>query len=276
MSLALLRHASAGLFHALAELGAVRMAPPRDPLAAAHRLAGTLGVLARAHDLRVELRGEVPRRAALIVANHVSYLDLLAILPSVPAIPLAKREVRDWPLVGPVAGAHGVVFVQRDSGPSRVRALRRVHDLLASGASVLCFPEGTTTRGDRVLPFWRGTFGIAQRCGVPVVPLAISYADRALAWCDGARLVPHYVYAAGCARLDATVELGAPITCRAGEPPEALAARARSAIIRMLERNHDARIRTDLPPARADAVLPAPVDDGHRRVGGRRDPRRAA
>ncbi len=71
------RHLGGGLFSALAELGSARMAPPRDPREAAHRLAGALGAVGRAHDLTVTVTGSVPRGAALIVANHVSYLDPL-------------------------------------------------------------------------------------------------------------------------------------------------------------------------------------------------------
>src|SRR5262245_50921293 len=94
--------AGRGLFNALAELGVARTAPPRDPREAAHRLAGALGSIARAHDIAVFVRGEIPRGAALIVANHVSYLDPLVILPVCPAIPIAKGEVESWPIIGPI------------------------------------------------------------------------------------------------------------------------------------------------------------------------------
>ena len=105
------RHAGRGLFYALAELGSARMAPPRDARDAIHRLAGALGAIARAHSLAVTVTGDIPRGRALIVANHVSYLDPLAILPRCPAAPLAKSEVEAWPIVGPIGKALGVQFV---------------------------------------------------------------------------------------------------------------------------------------------------------------------
>lgn len=272
------RHAGRGLFQALAELGAARMTPPRDPRDAAHRLAGALGAIGRAHDLAISCRGDVPRGAALVVANHVSYLDPLAILPVCPAIPVAKGEVARWPIIGPIGAALGVLFVDRDDPHGRVRALRRIHDLLAAGAPVLNFPEGTTTRGDHVLPFWRGGFGIAQRLGVPVVPLAIRYADPALAWCGGATFVPHYLRTAARARVEVELAFGAPLHARAGEPPELLAARARRAVSRLLQpaRSHDAGSRPELPPSRPDAVLPPAVHPRAGRPGRRGAPRRAA
>lgn len=253
------RHVTRGLFNALAELGAVRLAPPKNPTAAAHRLAGALGAVARAHDLEVRITGNVPRGAALIVANHVSYLDPLAILPMCPALPVAKGEVSSWPIVGPIAGALGTIFVRRADPLARVRTLRRIHDLLAGGTSVLNFPEGTTTDGSHVAPFWRGTFGIAQRLGVPVIPVAIRYREPDMAWCDGATFFPHYLWATGRRRIDVALTFGAPLLARTGEPPEAMATRARNTILRLLEhtRFDDAGTRTRLPSSRPDSILPA-------------------
>src|SRR5687768_4244052 len=109
------RHAGRGLFNALAELGSAKLAPPRDARAAVHRLAGALGTIARAHEISVTITGDVPRGTSLVVANHISYLDPLAILPVCPAAPLAKSEVAGWPIVGPIGAALGVVFVERET-----------------------------------------------------------------------------------------------------------------------------------------------------------------
>ena len=252
-------HAGRGLFNALAELGSARTAQPRDPLDAAHRLAGAIGTMARAHELAVTTRGAIPRGRALIVANHVSYLDPIAILPHCPAVPLAKGEVAEWPIVGSLAAALGVVFVARRDPGARIRVLRRVHDLLAAGVPVLNFPEGTTTRGEHVKAFWRGTFGIAQRLGVPVVPVAIHYRDPAMAWTGGAAFLPHYIKVASRPRIDVTLSFLPALPPRTGEAAEAMAARARNVIARALDemRSSDARLRRQLSPSRSDAVLPA-------------------
>jgi 1-acyl-sn-glycerol-3-phosphate acyltransferase len=273
----LVKHAGRGLFAALAELGALRMSPPRDPRAAAHRLAGAVGAVAREHDLVVTVRGEVPRGRALIVANHVGYLDPIAILPVCPAIPVAKGEVLGWPVVGPLMQSVGAIFVRRRDPAARARALRRIHDLLVAGAPVLNFPEGTTTPGDRVLPFFRGSFGIAQRLDVPVIPVAIRYDDPALAWYGGASFVPHYLRVAQLPRIAVTLQFGAAMWPRAGEPAEVMAARARAMILRMLDHAKEphAGSSTDLSPTRPDPVLPATLDDGNRERG-RRGRRRAA
>jgi lyso-ornithine lipid O-acyltransferase len=256
--MAMVRHVGAGLFNALAELGSARMAPPRDARDSAHRLAGALGAIARAHDLHVFVRGDVPRGAALIVANHVSYLDPIAIVPTCPALPIAKGEVLGWPIVGPIGHALGVAFVRRRDPIARARVLRRVYDLLAAGVPVLNFPEGTTTDGSRVLPFHRGTFGIAKRLGVPVVPLAIRYRDPTLAWCNAATFLPHYLRTAARARIEIDLAFGAPMPPRTGEASEDMAARARNTIQNTLDRMrwNDAAARPRLPSPRPDSVLP--------------------
>jgi len=256
------RHLGHGLFNALAELGAARMSPPRDPREAADRLAAALGAIARAHDLEVRVRGQVPREPVLIASNHVSYLDPIAILPVCPAIPVAKGDVAGWPIVGAVASHLGVLFVQRDDPAERVATLRRIHDRLAGGASVLNFPEGTTTRGASVAPFWRGTFGIAQRLGVPVVPVALRYRDPELAWCGQATFLPHYWRTVRRARVEVAITFGAAMHVRTGEAPEAMAARARGVISHMLDsmiesmKEIDAGPGARLPSPRPDPVLP--------------------
>ncbi|NVB82811.1 MAG: 1-acyl-sn-glycerol-3-phosphate acyltransferase [Kofleriaceae bacterium] len=252
-------HAGRGLFNALAELGAARMAPPRDPRDAAHRLAGSLGAVARAHDIAVTVQGDVPRSTALIIANHVSYLDPLAILPMCPAAPVAKGEVESWPIIGSIGAALGVTFVKRAEPYARVRTLRRIHSLLAAGVSVLNFAEGTTSEGDKVRPFFRGSFGIAQRVGVPVVPVVIRYRDPSMAWCNAASFLPHYVKMTAQKRVEVTLTFLPPMQPRAGEPAEDMAARARNAISLNLHRMRltDAAVCPPLSPSRSDSVLPA-------------------
>ena len=257
------RHVGGGLFHALAELGQSRMSPVRSPREAAERLSGALAAIARAHDLEVSVRGELPRGPALIVANHVSYLDPIAILSRCPAIPIAKGDVAGWPIIGGAARGLGVVFVRREDPIERIRTLRRIHALLASGAAVLNFPEGTTTRGQHVAPFWRGTFGIAQRLGVPVIPVALRYREPELAWYGRATFLPHYWRTVRRPRLEVALRVGAARHPRTGEPPESMAARARGTISYMLEtltwtpRCIDARTSVRVSSSRPDPVLPA-------------------
>jgi 1-acyl-sn-glycerol-3-phosphate acyltransferase len=253
------RHVGRGLFNSLAALGALRLSPPREPRTAAERLSIAVGALAEAHDLDLRVHGELPTQGSLIVANHVSYLDPIAILSLTPALPIAKVGVSGWPLVGSLARRFGVMFVERDDPMERAIVLRQVHALLRAGVSVLNFPEGTTTPGVHVAPFWRGSFGIAQRLGVPVVPVALRYRDPALAWVGDATFLPHYLRTVRSARVELSLSFGPPMHPRTGEVPEAMAARARGLISHMLEtmRSIDAGPSPRLPSPRSDSVLPA-------------------
>jgi 1-acyl-sn-glycerol-3-phosphate acyltransferase len=230
------KHMARGMFHALAELGHSHRTPVKDASEGAHRLAATLGLIARSHGIRVRVSGDVPRMPSLLVCNHVSYLDPLAILPLCPAIPLAKSEVADWPVVGPVAKQLGVAFIDRNDAMQRAATLRRLTRMMAQGVSVLNFAEGTTTDGRTVAPFWRGSFGVAQQLELPVVPLAIRYDDPKMAWTGGAAFLPHYTAMAQKRSIGVSLVIGSPLYPRTGEPPEHFAARTRNAVSALLHR----------------------------------------
>jgi lyso-ornithine lipid O-acyltransferase len=215
--------------------------------------------LAREHALTVDVSGELPRGPCVLVANHVSYLDPIALLALVPARPLCKGEVGRWPLIGAVARARGVLLVDRACPWSGARVLRAAIAALRAGDSVLNFPEGTTTRGDQVLPFRRGIFGAARLARVPIVPVALRYADPESAWVGDETFVPHYLRTASKERVDVHVAFGAPIWPGRRAAAE-LAADARQRILTELERSHHvAAERIRVPETRPDPVLPAAV-----------------
>ncbi|HEX3764465.1 MAG TPA: lysophospholipid acyltransferase family protein [Kofleriaceae bacterium] len=257
------KHVGRGLFHGLAALGSARTAPPDDPCVAAERLSVALAAIARSHDIELQVCGDIPRGRALIVANHVSYFDPVLVLPLCPALPIAKGDVAGWPIIGGVGRGLGVMFVRRTEPMHRARVLHQVHRVLAAGAAVLNFPEGTTTRGVEVAPFWRGTFGIAQRLEVPVIPVALRYRDPTMAWFGNATFLPHYWRTVRRPRVEVSIRFGSPMYPRTGEPPEAMAARARGTIAYMLQnltwtpRWIDAGTSVRLSSPRPDPVLPA-------------------
>ncbi|MEU9512797.1 lysophospholipid acyltransferase family protein [Micromonospora sp. NPDC048169] len=133
----------------------------------------TLGV-------RLLVRGRTPRGRALLVANHVSWLDILAVLAVSPTRMVAKCEVRSWPLVGALAAAAGTVFVDRSRPRDLPATVARVAGALRSGRSVAVFPEGTTWCGAATgcrpsRGFRPAMFEAAVAAGAPVVPLSLAY-----------------------------------------------------------------------------------------------------
>lgn len=111
----------------------------------------------------------------LLVGNHVSWVDIYAYLAVVDARFVAKSEVRSWPVIGWFASRLGTIFVDRDRPRDAVRVGQAIADGLRDGASIVVFPEGTTSDGTRVLPFSPVLFAPACDLGVPVQPVAIRY-----------------------------------------------------------------------------------------------------
>ncbi len=149
--------------------------------------------LCRSHGIDVVSRGPCPPPGSVLVANHVSYIDALVLPSLLPSTCIAKCEVARWPGIGAAARRLGILFVDRKSPWSGARALRAAAHALEAGVAVVVFPEGTTTPGDRVLPFKRGIFGIARRLDVPVFPVTIAYQDARIAWVGDQSFLGHYL-----------------------------------------------------------------------------------
>ena len=118
---------------------------PQRGLIAAQRAARPRGAR-RARHLAPGHRPD-PAAGALLVANHVSWLDVVVILAHAPARLLAKREVRAWPLIGRLAATLGTVFVDRSRPKTLPATVGRIRAELAAGGVVAVFPEGTTWCG---------------------------------------------------------------------------------------------------------------------------------
>jgi 1-acyl-sn-glycerol-3-phosphate acyltransferase len=147
-------------------------ASPAARLAFARRWARRM-MRALGAQLRVEGAAQAP--GALLVANHVSWLDILAIASHTPSIFVAKKEVRDWPAIGWLAARAQALFLKRSSGRSLLQVKNRIAALLLEGRNVAIFPEGTTSDGSSVLPFRSGLLQAAVDGAQPVQPVAIAY-----------------------------------------------------------------------------------------------------
>lgn len=115
---------------------------------------------------------------ALIVANHVSWLDIFVINSLHPCRFVAKSDIRDWPLVGWLCEKTGTIFISR----GRLRDVRHIYQGLVQslheGEHVAFFPEGTTAAQGTLLPFHANLFEAAIEAEVPVQPYAVRYVDR--------------------------------------------------------------------------------------------------
>lgn len=186
-----------------------------------HRLA------CRVLGIRLDVRGRVAKdKPLLIVANHTSYLDIEILGALVRGSFVAKAEVAGWPLFGILARLQRTVFVDRrasQAGKQKDAITRR----LDKGERLILFPEGTTGDGNRVLPFKRALFAVAQQefRGAPlaVQPVSIAYAgfsnlpmDREtrplFAWYGDMDLLPHVWRFLGAGTLTVIVQFHPRVT----------------------------------------------------------------
>ncbi len=205
---------AAGLVGAIAELLVEARLSPGSTIAYADRAQRTAQRILERHGVTVHTSGPRPIGRAVVVTNHVSYLDPLVVSSVLPCLSIAKGEIRRWPLIGRGLEDLGVLFVRRGDPYSGARTIRAALRALADGSALLNFPEGTTTDGMRIGPFSRGAFGIARLAGVPVVPAKIVYGNAAVPWFGGEAFVPHYVRLARLGRIAATVHFGPPLRLR--------------------------------------------------------------
>lgn len=149
--------------------------------------------------VRVERHGEPPREPFLLVANHLTYLDILVLGAEVGGAFVTKSEIAGWPVAGRLCRASGMIFVDRGSKRDLVRVAQMIERALELGRGVILFPEGTTSRGESLLPFRPPLLAVACRNGYAVHHAVISYRtpstapppDEVVCWVGNAPLLPH-------------------------------------------------------------------------------------
>lgn len=124
----------------------------------------------------------------LLLSNHISWIDIFAINAALPCRFVAKAEIGRWPVVGSLVTRSGTLYIER----GRRRAVASTNDTvqrcLREGESIVVFPEGTTTRGDRLLPFHSNLLAPALEVDCPVWPVGLRYRERG-AFSDAAAFI---------------------------------------------------------------------------------------
>jgi 1-acyl-sn-glycerol-3-phosphate acyltransferase len=132
-------------------------------------------LMLRIFGIRLEVSGQLPDGPCLVVANHISWIDIVVLHALWPMWLVAKAEIRAWPVIGRLADLAGTIFIQRGSESSRRRVNRRMAALLKRGDRVGIFPEAGISTQAGVGRFHARLFAAAFRVEVPVVPVAIRY-----------------------------------------------------------------------------------------------------
>ena len=132
---------------------------------------GTLRILG----IRLRVFGLPPRGPAFLAANHLGYLDVLAIAAVLPCAFVAKAEVAGWPVFGALAAWSGTLFIDRNSRADVARVNRRIRARLAEGGTLALFPEGTSGDGVCLAPFRSSLLESPASLGMPVHYAALRY-----------------------------------------------------------------------------------------------------
>lgn len=136
------------------------------------RMLACLGV-----KLVVEGESAVPG-PLLLVANHISWLDITALHAARFCRFVSKADVARWPLIGALASGVGTLFIERASRRDALRVVHHMAESLRAGDVLAVFPEGTTGDGEQLLPFHANLLQAALSADAPVQPVALKFIDR--------------------------------------------------------------------------------------------------
>jgi len=228
----------------------------RDPIIArwSSLLLASCGLRLRLGGGRSGSSPEPAPRRALIVCNHISWLDIFVVLAHRPAHFVAKIEIATWPLIGRLVRGAGTLFIERGRRHAVHQLNERIESMLNAGRAVAVFPEGTTSDGRRLLPFHANLLEPARRCEVPVVPVGLRYLNEdgspseAVDFTGETTLLESMWRILGQRRLLVEVWSLAPI---AGHSRHELARAARASLAQSLGLPMDERIPEPLQRARA-------------------------
>lgn len=138
--------------------------------------------------LRLQVQGDFRPGAKLLVANHVSWIDIMAIHAVCPqARFVSKADVQHWPVVNRLVAGGGTLYIERERPRDAVRVVHQMAEALQAGDTVAVFPEGTTNDGHTLLPFHANLLQAAIATATPVQPLALRFADARHAVSPAAR-----------------------------------------------------------------------------------------
>ncbi|MFD4024501.1 lysophospholipid acyltransferase family protein [Streptomyces sp. NPDC058576] len=198
----------------------------------------------RAFGVHVVVRQQAPDPVPggeLVVANHISWLDIPLVAAVLPGRMVAKSEIRRWPLLGPLAALGGTLFIDRDRLRALPAAVRTIATALRSGSRVVVFPEGSTWCGrGRGGAFRPAAFQAAIDAGATVRPVRIAYrtaahhrgpAAGAAAFVGSDPLAVSLWRVVRAAGLTAHIDVLAPIPADGKDGRRALAGRARTAVL---------------------------------------------
>jgi 1-acyl-sn-glycerol-3-phosphate acyltransferase len=215
--------------------------------------------LCRIFGIRVASHGAPPRPPFFLVANHLSYVDILVLGTELPCVFVAKAEIDDWPVFGALCRSVNTIYVDRRTKRSLPAVIASIETTLAAGQGVVIFPEGTSGAGHEVLPFRSSLLELPAKMGYPVHQATLTYAvppgapppHLSVTWWGEMPLAPHLSAFLRLAWIEARLEFGAGAIADADR--KLLADRLRAAV--------SSRFRPLVPSAEVDRLMALKASD---------------
>ncbi|MDK2971714.1 MAG: hypothetical protein PWP23_1469 [Candidatus Sumerlaeota bacterium] len=202
---------------------------------------GKLGL--RLWGIRITIDGEPPAAGALLAPNHSGYADILAVAAATPCFFVTKPEVIGAPVAGTILRFFGIPAVRRSISQEITGTADRLVELFRLGQSVCVFLEGTSTGGDRLLPFRPAMCQAAVDARAPIQPVAMTWSstnpgvdvgEDIAYWRDEHTMGPHIIRFLGLQGTRVHLRFGVPFTDYADRKDAAR--RAREAVLALLGR----------------------------------------
>ena len=169
--LRLLAHALGGLWTLYLRFG--RMSDAQQHRAVQQWAQGVLRIMG----IGLQVHGRAHDGPVLLVANHISWLDIVVMLAAQYCRFVAKSELKAWPLIGPLATAAGTLYIERASSRDALRVVHHMAERLQAGDVLAVFPEGTTGDGVEVLPFHANLLQAAIAAQAPAQAVGLRFVD---------------------------------------------------------------------------------------------------
>ena len=153
----------------------------------------------RIGNIEIEVLGEKPSAPFFLVSNHLSYTDIPVLRSIIDSVFVAKGDIEDWLLAGRMVREMGNIFINRENRRDIPAAGARIMETLENGEGVIIFPEGTSSKGEEVLPFNSSFFEFAAKTDLPIHYASITYqtddpdvkASEAICWWDDTTFINH-------------------------------------------------------------------------------------
>jgi len=170
--LRLVAHISSGLWTVLLRFPRFTVAERND------RVQAWAAGLLRHAGVQLQVRGTPPAHGPLLlVANHISWLDIPVLHAARHCRFVSKSDVQHWPVVGRLATAAGTLYIERASRRDALRVVHTMRDALEAGDLLAVFPEGTTSNGIALLPFHANLLQAAISADAPALPVGLRFID---------------------------------------------------------------------------------------------------